>query len=116
MTSRELGLKKKVRKTPVATSTTKQYIAISPNMNDQWSGKTLLSAVRVKLVAPSRSSIHRPSRPITPPVLPARPVVALLGRVGAGRPAGRPPPRLAGPGPRRGRPQDRCGGPPPSPA
>jgi hypothetical protein len=44
---------------------TKQYIAISPNMNDQWSGNTLSSDDRAKRDAPSRSSNHRTRRRIT---------------------------------------------------
>ena len=41
----------------------KQYMAISPIMNDQWSGNTLLSAVRAKrrrteaLVEPAREPL-----------------------------------------------------------
>jgi hypothetical protein len=43
----------------VTTSTTRQYRAISPSRNDQWSGKTLRSATRAKLVVPRRSSSQR---------------------------------------------------------
>ena len=48
MVSATLGSKKKVRKMPVTTSTTNEYRAISPNMNDQWSGKTFASADSAK--------------------------------------------------------------------
>ncbi len=37
-------------------------MAISPIMNDQWSGNTLLSAVRAKRAAPSRLSSQVASR------------------------------------------------------
>ncbi len=42
----------------MTTRTMKQYRAISPSMNDQWSGKTLLSDRRANVAAPSRSSNH----------------------------------------------------------
>src|SRR5437588_10630362 len=51
---------------PVRIKTTRQYMAISPNMNDQWSGKILSRAVRAKWAAPRRSSNQRPSRPMAP--------------------------------------------------
>src|SRR6478736_900940 len=35
------GTKKAVRKMPVSSSTMKEYNAISPSMNDQWSGNNL---------------------------------------------------------------------------
>src|SRR5271168_2183211 len=41
---------------PVTISSTKQYMAISPTMNDQWSGKILSSAERTQLEEPRRSS------------------------------------------------------------
>src|SRR5438094_68842 len=55
----------------------KLYSAISPSMNDQWSGKTLFSDRRAKLAAPSRSSNQLNSRRITaspPSLLSRRPV------------------------------------------
>src|SRR3974390_1481851 len=60
-TSLTLGTKKKVRYTPVTSSTRNEYRAISPSMNDQWSGKILSSVVRTKCDACSRSSNHCPS-------------------------------------------------------
>jgi hypothetical protein len=57
-----LGSKKKVRKIPVSTRMTKQYRAISPSMNDQWSGKALSSVLRANRDAPSRSSSQRAIR------------------------------------------------------
>ncbi len=41
---------------PVATRMTKVYMAISPTMNDQWSGKILSMAERSQLDEPRRSS------------------------------------------------------------
>ena len=41
MTSSMEGSKNIVRKTPEISRMTKLYSAISPNMKDQWSGKTL---------------------------------------------------------------------------
>ena len=35
-----LGMNQKVRKAPVSRQMIIEYIAISPSMNDQWSGKT----------------------------------------------------------------------------
>src|ERR1700730_8466541 len=57
-----LASKKKVRKTPVASSTMKQYMAISPSRKAQWSGKTLLRASSAKEAAPRRSSIQAAKR------------------------------------------------------
>src|SRR5688500_3173367 len=42
-------------------------------MKDQWSGNTLLSAPRVKLPAPTRSSTHRVTRLITAAIPEPRP-------------------------------------------
>jgi hypothetical protein len=53
-TSVMLGLKKNVRKVPVSSSTMKLYSAISPSMNDQWSGKTLRRFRRVTDATVSR--------------------------------------------------------------
>src|SRR5215213_6301927 len=44
---------------------TRQYMAISPTMNDQWSGKILSRALRPKWEAPRRSSTHRNSLRVT---------------------------------------------------
>ena len=41
---------------PVASRMTKQYMAISPTMNDQWSGKILSRADRSHFDDPKRSS------------------------------------------------------------
>src|SRR5262245_35159505 len=49
-------------------------------MNDQWSGKTLLSAVRAKLAPPMRSSTQRARRRIStapPSSSPSAPALAL---------------------------------------
>src|SRR3954465_7303643 len=51
-----LGWNQNVRKVPVSSSTTKLHSAISPSMNDQWSGKTLRIWVRVAVAMPVRSS------------------------------------------------------------
>src|SRR5690348_16111650 len=53
------GLNHSVRKTPVRSRITKLHSAISPSMNDQWSGKTLRSGISLLVLArPSRSSAH----------------------------------------------------------
>src|SRR4029079_17708986 len=57
-----LAWKKNVRNVPVATRITKQNRAISPSRNDQWSGKTLRSAVRAMPNMPVRASTHCPRR------------------------------------------------------
>src|ERR1700724_3485399 len=62
-----LASKKKVRKTPAASSTTKQYMPSSPSRNAQWSGKTLLRASSAKAAAPRRSSIQAARRLSTVP-------------------------------------------------
>src|SRR6266511_3127212 len=41
-----------------------EYSAISPSMNDQWSGKTLFSARRSGLAPVSRSSAQLAARPV----------------------------------------------------
>jgi len=38
-----LGTNQKVRNVPVSSRMISENIAISPSMNDQWSGKTFLS-------------------------------------------------------------------------
>src|SRR6266508_359867 len=51
------GLNQKVRNVPDSSRMMKLYSAISPSMNDQWSGKTLRSAcLNPDLPMPSRSS------------------------------------------------------------
>jgi hypothetical protein len=47
----------------VRSSTTKLHSAISPSMNDQWSGKTLRMSFFPAPARPSRSSAHVPSDP-----------------------------------------------------
>ena len=46
------GTKYKDKKMPVASRTTNEYNAISPNMKDQWSGKILSSNTRPPLATP----------------------------------------------------------------
>src|SRR6478672_8406349 len=58
-----LGTNQKVRNAPVNRQTIIEYIAISPSMNDQWSGKTFLARKETPLAAPRRSSIQ----PAMPP-------------------------------------------------
>src|SRR5215207_3019776 len=70
------GVNHRVRNTPVNSSTTKDHSAISPSMNDQWSGKTLRRFLRTTVASPNRSSAQV-----------ATPLVRLGGRVTAGRPA-----------------------------
>src|SRR4028119_2411857 len=81
-----LGLNHSVRNTPVSSKITKLHSAISPNMKDQWSGKTLRSCF---LSAPPRPS--RSSSQVTAPL----PLTGRLSSVAfpasvdpAGRPAG----------------------------
>ena len=47
----------------MTTRMMKQYMAISPSMNDQLSGNTWLRTLSAKWARPSRSSNHRPARP-----------------------------------------------------
>src|SRR3954469_21873582 len=51
-----LGVNHRVRNTPLSRSTTKLHSAISPSMNDQWSGKTLRRFFLASVARPSRSS------------------------------------------------------------
>src|SRR6478735_4418855 len=60
-----LGRNHRVRNTPVSSRTTKDHSAISPSMNDQWSGNTLRRFFRMAVASPSRSSNH----PATAPAL-----------------------------------------------
>lgn len=59
MTSRVEGSKKKDRYEPVTNKMMNEYSVISPSMNDQWSGKTLLNCRLANLAMPSRSSSQR---------------------------------------------------------
>ena len=45
------------------SSTTKLHSAISPSMNDQWSGKTLRRFFFIAVARPRRSSAHEASEP-----------------------------------------------------
>src|SRR4051794_32582379 len=58
-----LGLNQRVRNTPLRRSTTKLQSAISPSMNDQWSGKTLRRFFLAMVARPSRSSAHSATAP-----------------------------------------------------
>src|SRR5262245_25396544 len=58
-----LGVNHSVRNTPLRRSTTKLQSAISPNMNDQWSGKTLRRFFLASVARPSRSSAHSATLP-----------------------------------------------------
>src|SRR5262245_55448297 len=51
-----LGSNHRDKKTPVSRSTTKLHSAISPSMNDQWSGKPLRSCFLESVARPTRSS------------------------------------------------------------
>src|SRR6478736_736503 len=57
-----LGRNHRVRKTPVRSST-KLHRAISPSMNDQWSGKTLRSCFLPRPARPRRSSAQPAAAP-----------------------------------------------------
>jgi hypothetical protein len=57
-----LGSKKKVSHVPVTSTITKLHMAISPMRNDQWSGKTLSSALRRSRRPRLRESSHRAVR------------------------------------------------------
>src|SRR5690349_7214968 len=59
-----LGLNHRVRNVPVSSRTTKLHSAISPSMNDQWSGKTLRICFLASVASPTRSS----SQLATPPM------------------------------------------------
>src|SRR3954453_6281259 len=58
-----LGVNHRVRNTPLSRSTTKLHSAISPSMNDQWSGKTLRRFFLARVARPSRSSAHSATFP-----------------------------------------------------
>src|SRR4051794_34923479 len=58
-----LGVNQRLRKTPLRSSTTKLHSAISPSMNDQWSGKTLRRFFLARVASPSRSSAHSATAP-----------------------------------------------------
>src|SRR5688500_12266575 len=75
MTSLMLGLYQSVRKTPVSSSTTKLHSAISPSMNDQWSGNTLRICFLVAAPMPVRSSAQFAA---APPLLGLAGLAALL--------------------------------------
>ena len=59
-----LGWNHNVRNTPVSRRTTKLHSAISPSMNDQWSGKTLRRFFFMAVPRPSRSSAQLATAPI----------------------------------------------------
>ena len=59
-----LGLYQSVSRVPVSSSTTKLQSAISPSMNDQWSGKTLRICFLATPAMPVRSSVHVAAAPI----------------------------------------------------
>src|SRR3954470_22407165 len=58
-----LGVNQKVRNVPVSRSTTKLHSAISPSMNDQWSGNTLRAKTLVSVPRLSRSSAQEAAAP-----------------------------------------------------
>src|SRR3982751_6337128 len=58
-----LGVNHSVRNTPVSRRTTKLHRAISPSMNDQWSGKTLRRFFFAAPARPSRSSAQVAAAP-----------------------------------------------------
>src|SRR3954447_23787477 len=63
MTSPIAGVNHRLRNTPVSKSTTKLHSAISPSMNDQWSGKTLRRFFFASVARPSRSSAQPAAAP-----------------------------------------------------
>src|SRR5215212_5608287 len=58
-----LGWNHRLRNTPVRSSTTKLHRAISPSMNDQWSGKTLRRFFFIAVPSPRRSSAQMAAPP-----------------------------------------------------
>src|SRR5690349_17805406 len=58
-----LGSNHRVRNVPVSSRITKLHSAISPSMNDQWSGKTLRSCFFMAVPSPSRSSAQLATMP-----------------------------------------------------
>jgi len=58
------GTKNSARYVPVSSKITNDHSAISPSMNDQWSGKTFRNATRQPRAAWNRSSSQPPS-PLT---------------------------------------------------
>src|SRR6478736_9970202 len=59
-----LGVNHRVRKTPLSRRITKLHSAISPSMNDQWSGKTFRRFFLAIVARPSRSSAHSATAPM----------------------------------------------------
>src|SRR6478609_4249064 len=57
------GSKKNVRNVPESSRMTKEYSATSPNMNDQWSGKTFRPNSRSIPEPPTRWSTKSVMRP-----------------------------------------------------
>src|SRR6478735_12604396 len=72
------GLNHRVRKTPVSSRTTKLHRAISPSMNDQWSGKTLRRFFFIAVPRPRRSSAQAAAAPALLGFLAVAAVVVLL--------------------------------------
>src|SRR4051794_31488041 len=63
-----LGVNQRDRNTPDTRSTTKLHRAISPSMNDQWSGKTFRRYRRPSPDRLSRSSAQPATAPAAPPL------------------------------------------------
>src|SRR6266700_7451994 len=61
MTSFDEGTKNSARYVPVSSRITKDHSAISPSMNDQWSGKTFLIRTLTPLAPWNLSSSHPPT-------------------------------------------------------
>src|SRR5881398_2634915 len=63
-----LGLNHNVKNVPVNNKTTKLHNAISPNMNDQWSGNTFRICFLLTAARPVRSSTQAATRAGAPSV------------------------------------------------
>src|ERR1044072_1041451 len=73
-----LGSNHRVRNVPVSSRITKLHNAISPSMNDQWSGKTLRICFFIAVPRPSRSSAQLATMPTRPGLAAVAGVVLLL--------------------------------------
>src|SRR5258708_32272851 len=92
------GVKNSDRYVPVSSRITNDQSAISPSMNDQWSGKTFFIRTRAPLAPLTLSSTHPPTPfsgggvftaapPLPPPPSPGRPRGGGSSRAPTHRPA-----------------------------
>src|SRR5215217_8990274 len=76
-----LGVNHSVRNTPVSSRMMKLHSAISPSMNDQWSGKTLRTCFFMAVARPVRSSRYDAAAPTGLGLLAFAGLVALVSAI-----------------------------------